>query len=217
MAGFGNSHEKIVYLDSFDSHPMNERRSFKEAFIDFLNRLLPVVTGIAITFTVQGLINREHDRKAVRSAMELVRTELTSNLDDIEHLNDFLREQKTSAQYLVEHRNDLKSCPAEIVRYHQGIVNAYVALILSDAALELLKQSSLFQKIGDNSLSMKIIGAYDTCDIMVADINRFFALRDAQTGDPSPWLLEKSPLILTESMVDIESAIAAIDAYLAKQ
>ena len=196
---------------------MEERRSFKEAFLDFLTRLLPVVTGIAITFMVQGYVNRKHDQKSVHAALELVRTELTSNLNDIEHLNDFLREQQTSAKYLVEHQNDLKSCPAEIVRYHQGIVNAYVALTLSDAALELLKLSSLFQKIGDNSLSMKIIGAYDTCDIMVADVTRFFAHRDAQTGDPSPWLLEKSPLILTESMVDIESAIEAIDAFLAKQ
>ena len=196
---------------------MEERRSFKEVLLDFLTRLLPVVTGIAITFTVQGLINRAHDHKSVLSALELVRTELKTNLDDIEHLGDFLDELHTSAKYLVEHQDNLKACPAEIVRYHQGIVNAYVRLALSHDALELLKMSSLFQKIGDNSLSMKIIGAYDSCELMVVDIRRFFETRDAQPGDPSPWLLDNNPQIIKETKVDIESAIDAIDAFLAKQ
>jgi hypothetical protein len=196
---------------------MEERRSFKEVLLDFLTRLLPVVTGIAITFTVQGLINRAHDHKSVLSALELVRTELKTNLDDIEHLGDFLDELHTSAKYLVDHKDNLKACPAEIVRYHQGIVNAYVRLALSHDALELLKMSSLFQKIGDNSLSMKIIGAYDSCELMVADIRRFFETRDAQDGDPSAWLLDNNPQIIKETKVDLETAIEAIDAFLAKQ
>ena len=71
---------------------MAERLTFKGWLRDFVNKLLPVVTGIAITFTLQGIVNRSHERKSVRSAMELVRTELNSNLQDIYHLNDFLQQ-----------------------------------------------------------------------------------------------------------------------------
>jgi hypothetical protein len=206
---------------------MQEGHPFKEWFKDFLNRLLPVVTGIAITFTVQGMVNRAHDRKAVRSAMELVRTELTSNLEDITHMNDYLKEEQSSAKYLVDHKDILDTCPAEIVRYHKGIVNAYVHLVLSDDALELLKMSSLFPKIGDNPLSMKIISAYDTCELMEEEINGHFKARDAHIGsvtsrndhtdEISAWVLDNDPLLFTTDMLDIEEAIKAIDIFLGKQ
>jgi hypothetical protein len=203
---------------------MQEGHPFKEWFKDFLNRLLPVVTGIAITFTVQGMVNRAHDRKAVRSAMELVRTELTSNLEDITHMNDYLKEEQSSAKYLVDHKDILDTCPAEIVRYHKGIVNAYVHLVLSDDALELLKMSSLFPKIGDNPLSMKIISAYDTCELMEEEINGHFKARDAHIGsvtsrndhtdEISAWVLDNDPLLFTTDVLDIEEAINAIDNFL---
>ena len=193
---------------------MAQRLTFKAWIIDFLNRLLPVVTGIAITFTVQGIVNRAHDRKSVKSAMEMVRTELSSNLKDIDHLTDFLQQEVISAQYLSEHQNDLASCPSDIVKYHQGQVNAYVSLVLSQNALELLKMSSLFPKVGDNDLSMEIIRAYDACELLQADINRYYSSRSPSTGYRVPWLQLND---LEEYTVDIKTAIDAIDTFLMKR
>ena len=189
---------------------MAERLTVKAWIIDFLNRLLPVVTGIAITFTVQGIVNRAHDRKSVKSAMELVRTELKSNLDDIDHLTDFMKQEVISAQYLSDHQHDLDSCPADIVKYHKGQVNAYVSLALSQNALELLKMSSLFPKVGDNDLSMEIIRAYDACELLQTDINRHYS----KTGDRVPWLQLND---LREYTVDVQTAIEAIDTFLMKR
>ena len=62
---------------------MKKRPRFVDWLLDFVNRLLPVVTGIAITFTVQGMVNRAHTRRDVRSALQLVRTELVSNREDV--------------------------------------------------------------------------------------------------------------------------------------
>jgi hypothetical protein len=193
---------------------MKERLTFKEWFFDFFCRLLPVVTGIAITFTLQGIVNRAHDHKAVLSAMELIRTELTSNLNDIEHLNDFMKQEVVSAKYLSDHKDDLKSCPEDIVNYHKGQVNAYVSLALSKNALELLKMSSLFPKVGDNELSMEIIRAYDACDLFQTDINHYYGTRSTAPIDRVPWLTLND---LTEYTVDIEKALEAIDIYLAKK
>lgn len=189
---------------------MAARQTFRDWFREFLNKLLPVVTGIAITFTLQGIVNRSHERKSVRSAMELVRTELNSNLEDINHLSDFLRQEVISAQYLSDHQKDLAACPADIVKYHQGQVNAYVSLALSQNALELLKMSSLFPKVGDNDLSMEIIRAYDACELLQTDINRHYS----KSGDRVPWLLLND---LEEYTLDLKTAVEAIDKFLMKR
>ena len=142
--------------------------------------------------------------------MELVRTELRTNLNDIDHLNDFLKQEVISAQYLSDHQDDLASCPAEIVKYHKGQVNAYVSLALSQNALELLKMSSLFPKVGDNDLSMEIIRAYDACELLQTDINRHYS----KSGDRVPWLLLND---MEEYTLDLKTAIQAIDTFLMKR
>ena len=190
---------------------MAERLTIKAWIIDFLNRLLPVVAGIAITFTVQGIVNRAHDRKSVQSALELVRTELSSNLKDIDQLNDYMKQEVVSSKFLSDHQNDLASCPDDIVIYHKGQVNAYVSLALSQNALELLKMSSLFPKVGDNELSMEIIRAYDACELLQTDINRHYTPRSASAGDRVPWLLLND---IEDFTVDIQTAIDAIDNFL---
>ena len=188
----------------------------KPALESFFSELLAVILGIVITFAVQGMIDRAQDRKNVRSALELVRVELSSHMDDISHLKDYLAQQRLSAKYLEENRDNLDACPEDIVRYHQGMVNADVSVALSHDALELLKNSSLFQKVGDNVLSLKIISAYDTCDQIVTDMYHSFTSRNAQSGDPSSWLLEHNPADFIQTL-EIEDAIEAIDAYLKKR
>ena len=61
---------------------------FKERFLAFLGRMLSVTLGIVITFTVQGILDRQRDKKSVRTALELVRKELTTNLEDIAVLGE---------------------------------------------------------------------------------------------------------------------------------
>ena len=182
----------------------------KPALESFFSELLAVILGIVITFAVQGMIDRAQDRKNVRSALEL-----SSHLEDISHLKDYLDQQRLSAKYLEENRDNLDACPEDIVRYHQGMVNADVSVALSHDALELLKNSSLFQKVGDNVLSLKVISAYDTCDQIVTDMYHSFTSRNAQSGDPSSWLLEHNPADFINTL-DIELAIEAIDEYLKK-
>ena len=85
---------------------------------------------------------------------------------------------------------------------------------LSQNALELLKMSSLFPKVGDNDLSMEIIRAYDACELLQADINRYYSSRSPSTGDRVPWLQLND---MEEYTVDITTAIDAIDTFLMKR
>lgn len=215
----------------------------KESLKSFLKDLLAVVLGIFITFTVQGLINRSADRKDVRSSLGLVRSELVRNIEDISVMKDYLYQEIRSAEYFLAHKDSLKECPVDSLNYHSGMIFADVTFTLSHDALELLKMSSVFQKIGDNDLSMKIIRAYDTCGSMVDYLNRHFAAKDARFEKAIDketagayatkggidikkfiltdygnyairWLTGQSDPKSFTDVTDLEEAISAIDSYL---
>ena len=199
---------------------MKERPRIIAWILDFVNRLLPVVTGIAITFTVQGMVNRAHTRREVRSALQLVRTELSYNREDIAELKEYFQNEMTSARYLKKHTDLVKklkrldSATADTVKNHLGIVAADVTVVFPHDALELLKMSSLFQKIGDNSLSMKIIRAYDSCSQMAISVDRHIAERNAQPADSLyNWIEIHDPRVIADPS-DIDKAITAINVYL---
>ncbi len=144
----------------------------------FFRHLLSVVLGIIITFSVQGVIDRAHVRREVRSALELVRAELVANIDDIKTMSDHMRQERKSAEYFLNNRLTLSKCPADSVNYHTGEIFAELSITMTQDALELLKMSSLFQKIGDNETSMKIIRAYDSCENAVSNLKNHIATRD---------------------------------------
>ena len=159
----------------------------KETSANFILNVISVILGIAITFVIQGMINRAGDRKEVRSALELVRSELKTNIEDIGIMTDHLTQERQSAGYLLRNLPKIDKCPEDSVNHHCGIVFADASITLSNDALELLKMSSLFQKIGDNRLAMKIIRAYDTCGSAVSNLNRhpgLASLPQIQSGKP---------------------------------
>lgn len=195
----------------------------KPAWSSFFTEFIAVVLGIVITFAGQGMIDRAHDRKEVRSALRLVRSELISNRQDLVELRqDILNQMKQSAQYLddnaelVKNLDRLDSATVRTVKFHQGMVLADVSVNLPHDALELLKMSSLFQKIGDNALSMKIIRAYDCCQVIMESVDRHFEARNAQPVESLPiWILDHDSPIYTDA-TDIDRAITAINVFLRK-
>ena len=215
----------------------------KESVSSFLSNVLSVILGIVITFTVQGIINRTNEKREVRSALDLVRSELVTNAEDIAVMSDYLLQERASAQYFLSHLEDLDACPPDSVAYHSGIIFADASITLSDDALELLKMSSLFQRIGDVGLGMKIIRAYDSCTSIAAVLNRHVAARNEHFDDSvtaqtvlqyatggnisitdylrTPyglysirWLTAQGDVDLLADVSDIEDAVGAIDAYL---
>ena len=188
----------------------------KELILNFFSNLLAVILGIVITFAVQGVINYGQDRKDVRSALELVRSELATNLEDIVDLDEYFDDTQASARYLAAHEKDLAKCPEDSVLLHTGIVYADVSVALSHDALELLKMSTLFPKIGDNNLSMKIIRAYDACDLTVSNVARYLTRRDNHRSEVARWLIDQPIPEEYMDTGDIQDAIDAIDTFLRK-
>ena len=153
--------------------------SVKSVLLDSIS----IILGVFITFWIQDLIDQSHDREEVRSALWLVRTELTNNLEDINILNEYLNQENASAKYLLRPRNDIDSCPADSIAYHSGMILAAVNATVSNDALEFLQSSSLFPKIGNSLLSMKIIRAYDSSQLTVDIANKHIEDRNERFED----------------------------------
>ena len=209
----------------------------------FFRHLLSVVLGIIITFSVQGILDRARVHREVSSALELVRAELVANIDDINTMSEHMRQERKSAQYFLDNRLTIAKCPADSIYYHTGVIFAEASITMTHDALELLKMSSLFQKIGDNETSMKIIRAYDSCENAVTNLNSHFATRNEmieksinesnvrkiaangiidikeyiKTGYGQyviNWLSRQVGLEYYADVSDLEAAISAIDKYL---
>ncbi|MBO7071025.1 MAG: hypothetical protein J6W09_07015 [Bacteroidales bacterium] len=212
----------------------------------FILDCISITLGVLITFAIQDWIDKAHDRKEVQSALWLVRTELSTNLEDINTLHEFLRQERSSAQYLLNHRQNLDAIPIDSLDFHSGIILADVNASVSHDALELLKSSSLFQKMGNSILSMKIIRAYDSCQLTVESVNRHIADRDARFENSIDednvrkfasegflnisdfmktdyglyslrWLTNQVIADQTADVTDIKEALTAIDNYLRRQ
>jgi len=153
--------------------------SVKSILLDSIS----IILGVFITFWIQDLIDQAHNREEVRSALWLVRTELTNNLEDINILNEYLNQENASAKYFLRHRKDIDSCPADSIAYHSGMILAAVNATVSNDALEFLQSSSLFPKIGNSLLSMKIIRAYDSSQLTVDIANKHIEDRNERFED----------------------------------
>lgn len=127
----------------------------------FFTNILAVVLGIFITFWIQGIIDRKQERKEVMSALELVKEELINNTDNLKDVINIINSERSSAQSLQGYIGNIDQCSVDsLVVWNAYLGNEYFFTVTNDA-LELLKSSSLFQKINDKSLALGIIKAYD--------------------------------------------------------
>ena len=212
----------------------------------FFRQLLSVILGIIITFGLQSTAERVRTRRSVRAALELVKSELAANAEDIGVVSDYLRSEQKAAKYFYENRTRIDRCPADSISHYGGILYSDVSITLSQDALELLKVSSLFQKIGDNETSMKIIRAYDTCNSAATNFNKQIEVRNSMFDRSiteqnarrmaSPGSINIKEFIKTgmgqyviswlssqpgpeeySHLEDVETAIAAIDSYMSRK
>jgi len=140
--------------------------------VGFLSNILAVILGIVITFSIQSIIDNKNEKENVKSALTLVKEELEGCKSDLESCAYYLDQEQYVSKYFDEHAANLKSCPEDTLQQYWGLFSSEMILTLPSDALELLKTSSLFPAIDDNSLSLKIIRAYDQCEALRQVFNR---------------------------------------------
>lgn len=127
----------------------------------FFTDILSVVLGIFITFGIQGMIDRKHEKKEVTSALELVREELANNLTNLREVIDLINSEKSAAISMSGAVGSMQKYDADSLTVWNSYLGTEYFFTVTDDALELLKSSSLFQKINDKNLALGIIKSYD--------------------------------------------------------
>jgi len=234
----GGCHQLFLYLCAM---------KFFEKFdaVAFISNIIAVILGIVITFSIQGVIDRRAEKDNIDSALTLVRRELESNRADLQQCVKVVQAECRAATFLLDNADRLKQCQPDSVSVHGTVIISDMLLTLPSDALELLKTSSLFPALHDNDLALKIIRAYDRCDIQAKMFANHEASKteiinnclrtdvvsnDKEGGHISmSKLCEKKegrallvrmllfqPEIMSQGFEDIDNAIAAIDEYLAR-
>lgn len=126
----------------------------------FLSNILSVVLGIFITFWIQGMIDRKAERADVRSALELVKEELLENKSSLEDAIGIIAMEREAAESLRGSEG-----LTDTMNTRNTVLYSEYFFTVTDDALELLKSSSLFQKMNDNALALSIIKAYDYLNV----------------------------------------------------
>ena len=205
-------------------------------------KCLVKILAVIISFLIHGMADRAADRKDIRYALEMVRSELVTNAEQVREIHDYLVQERKSAEYLLENSAALDKCPADSVSFHGSMIRADLPVTLSSNASDMLKASSVPQLIGDEKLLMQIIRAYDTCTWissnqdrrMEARNNRFeLFVNDRSTFSSGgtvdfpvfmktvpgkyavKWITNQPDPSIIADVTDIQDAIEGIDRFLA--
>ena len=130
----------------------------------FISNLIAVVLGIFITFGIQGIIDSREEKANVLSALELVKEELVTNRDNLNEVIGLMGAEKKAAEFILANKGGLARCDADTLLANHTVLCSEFFMTVTEDALELMKSSSLFQKMNDNSLALSIIKAYDFLD-----------------------------------------------------
>lgn len=126
----------------------------------FVMEILSVVIGIAITFAVDSWISDIREEKELKATLKLVVDELKDNVENMERVQKDVEFECRAAEYLMKFYGRFEECNEDSMKLYCNAPLQTTSVIVSSEALELLKTSSLFQKIKDKNLSLDIIRAY---------------------------------------------------------
>lgn len=146
---------KIVFL------PRHLKTTLKQQdWGGFLLNFLAVVLGIAITVSVDSYLNGRKERNDVNSALQLVVNELKDNLSELDEADQYAQKEAKAVNYLMRYYGKYDTCDPDSLTEYCNLPVSLHKPQLSEDALELLKTSSLFQKVPDINVSLGIIHAY---------------------------------------------------------
>lgn len=132
----------------------------KKEWMSFFREFIAVVLGIVLTFWGQGIYDRHEERENVKEALSLVRDELKDNLENIDFAQSAISQEVAAAKFLIRYEKDYTKAPADSLEAFNQVPFLVLYLNTTDDAMELLKTSSLFQKIDNPELALTIIEAY---------------------------------------------------------
>lgn len=144
---------------------------------DYILQLSVVVLGIIITFAGSSVISGYIESKQVANTMQLIKSELKLNRERVEDIHKHLNFERRACNYILQYRNNLENASEDSLLMYANIPFQVDLFIYVTDALEMLKMSSLSQRIQDKELILQIVKAYNELKRMQEVVNWFYGLK----------------------------------------
>lgn len=131
-------------------------------FGDFFRNFIAVMLGIIITFAGSDWITERNTQKELEKSLQLVKSELLLNKETIQEMGNRVAWEQKAARYLFKYKNKMNEISQDSVNQYLPLLFQWSKFTFTNDAIEMLKTSSLIQKIRNKELALQIIKAYGT-------------------------------------------------------
>lgn len=131
-------------------------------FGDFFRNFIAVMLGIIITFAGSDWITERNTQKELEKSLQLVKSELLLNKETIQEMGKRVAWEQKAARYLFKYKNKENEVSQDSVNQYLPFLFQWSKFTFTNDAIEMLKTSSLIQKIRNKELALQIIKAYGT-------------------------------------------------------
>lgn len=129
-------------------------------FGDFFRNFIAVMLGIIITFAGSDWITERNIQKELEKSLQLVKSELLLNKETIQEMGNRVAWEQKAARYLFKYKNKRNEISQDSVNQYLPFLFQWSKFTFTNDAIEMLKTSSLIQKIRNKELALQIIKAY---------------------------------------------------------
>lgn len=142
---------------------------------DYIRQLSVVVVGIIITFAGSNFISERNNQKKLKTALQLVKNELTANRTEIESMKKRFDKERDFGNYINRYRDSIRKADADSLYNNQNIFFQTVDFTYYEDAMEMLKTSTLIQQIEDQELAMQLAKTYGEIRMSHANLRFYYS------------------------------------------
>lgn len=144
---------------------------------DYLRQFSIVTAGIVVTFIGSNLVSNYSTNKDIRSTMHLIIKELENNKNDLILIDRKHDGDRIIAQHLINNKFDVRKIDEDTLIKYINFVSQLSSFSYSTDALDVLKGSSLMQKIDDKDLLLRVIKAYQGLQNVQESVSEYYSLK----------------------------------------
>lgn len=124
---------------------------------NYIRQLSVVTLGIIITFMGSDLISERNTQKRLKTALQLVKSELILTRDAIESMKSQYDQEAAVGLYLQKYKNHIEQANEDSLKMSINIPFRTTHYQYNEDAMEMLKTSGLIQQIENQELAIKLI------------------------------------------------------------
>lgn len=149
---------------------------------DYFRQLSVVILGIVVTFMASDALTEYTQSREIRSTLQLVKNELEWNLEALKWISNRVELERRVSTYVLEYRSNLNRAEEDTLRKYQWILFQTRDFLYTKDAFDLLKTSSLFQKIKPRTVGLQVIKAYNALESSATTVKMYYQMKDSYLG-----------------------------------